>query len=196
LKTRSTISNTQKTHNEHQESRQPGHRNSLRLPTRSPRSRTLKGSVDDPNAQAFESQSGTSESALRLKCGPRHRVRTSCSCAETAIRAGQPGTPRRDGRSSPHPYRAPRAGARGTWEHHTKRDEKPALASAWLAKESVRDIYLTEDAREAKVLLDRAIIGCRHEVEVIRSLGDTLERWRSEILNHHRTGASNGPAAD
>ena len=31
------------------------------------------------------------------------------------------------------------------------------------------------------------------EVEEIRSLGDTLERWRTEILNHHRTGASNGP---
>ncbi len=30
-------------------------------------------------------------------------------------------------------------------------------------------------------------------MEEIRSLGDTLERWRTEILNHHRTGASNGP---
>jgi len=27
----------------------------------------------------------------------------------------------------------------------------------------------------------------------MRSLGQTLERWRTEILNHHRTGASNGP---
>ena len=27
----------------------------------------------------------------------------------------------------------------------------------------------------------------------MRSLGDTLERWAREILNHHRTGASNGP---
>jgi transposase len=24
-------------------------------------------------------------------------------------------------------------------------------------------------------------------------LGNTLKRWRSEILAHHRTGASNGP---
>ena len=30
-------------------------------------------------------------------------------------------------------------------------------------------------------------------MEVIRPLGATLERWRTEILNHHRTGASNGP---
>jgi hypothetical protein len=58
----------------------------------------------------------------------------------------------------------------------------------------VRDIYLTEDVKEARVLLDKAIVGCKSdEVEEIRSLGDTLERWRTEILNHHRTGASNGP---
>jgi len=43
------------------------------------------------------------------------------------------------------------------------------------------------------VLLDKAIVGCKaDEVEEIRSLGETLERWLTEILNHHRTGASNG----
>jgi len=58
----------------------------------------------------------------------------------------------------------------------------------------VHNIYLTEDPKVARVLLDKAIVGCkRDEVEEIRSLGDTLERWRTEILNHHRTGASNGP---
>ncbi len=31
------------------------------------------------------------------------------------------------------------------------------------------------------------------EVAEIRSLDATLARWRPEILNHHRTGASNGP---
>ena len=30
-------------------------------------------------------------------------------------------------------------------------------------------------------------------VAEIRSLGDTLTRWRTEILAHHQTGASNGP---
>lgn len=73
-------------------------------------------------------------------------------------------------------------------------DPHDELLGAWLAKESVRDIYLTDDVREARVLLDKAIVGCKSdEVEEIRSLGDTLERWRTEILNHHRTGASNGP---
>ena len=67
-------------------------------------------------------------------------------------------------------------------------DPHDELLGAWLAKESVRDIYLTDDPKEARVLLDKAIVGCQgDEVEEIRSLGDTLERWRAEILNHHRT---------
>jgi transposase len=73
-------------------------------------------------------------------------------------------------------------------------DPHDELLGAWLAKESVRDIYLTDDVVDATVLLDKAIAGCRaDEVEEIRSLGNTLKRWRKEILNHHRTGASNGP---
>lgn len=31
------------------------------------------------------------------------------------------------------------------------------------------------------------------EVPEVRSLGNTVKRWRSEILAHHETGASNGP---
>ena len=73
-------------------------------------------------------------------------------------------------------------------------DPNDELLGAWLAKESVRDIYLSEDPKVASVLLDKAIVGCQDDdVEEIRSLGATLERWRTEILNHHRTGASNGP---
>ena len=65
---------------------------------------------------------------------------------------------------------------------------------AWLAKESVRDIYLTDDAVEAAVLVDKAIAGCRTDaVPEIRSLGNTLVSWRTEILSHHHSGASNGP---
>ena len=30
-------------------------------------------------------------------------------------------------------------------------------------------------------------------VDEIQSLGRTLARWRTEITNHHHTGASNGP---
>ncbi len=64
----------------------------------------------------------------------------------------------------------------------------------WLAKESVRDVYLTEDPATAEVLLDKAIAGCAaDEVPEIRALAKTLASWRTEILNHHHTGASNGP---
>jgi transposase len=73
-------------------------------------------------------------------------------------------------------------------------DPDDELLGAWLAKESVRDVYLTTEPAEAAVLLDKAIIACRaDDVPEIASLGRTLARWREEILNHHRTGASNGP---
>ena len=63
-----------------------------------------------------------------------------------------------------------------------------------LAKESVRDVYLSDDAKTAATLLDKAITGCAgDDVEEIRSLGNTLSSWRAEILAHHNTGASNGP---
>ena len=68
------------------------------------------------------------------------------------------------------------------------------VLGAWMAKEAVRAIYLAEDAEEAATLLDNAIAGCATDsVPEIRTLGRTLSHWREEILNHHRTGASNGP---
>ncbi len=68
------------------------------------------------------------------------------------------------------------------------------MLGAWLAKESVGDVYLAEDRAEAALSLDKAIAGCADdEVEEVRSLGNTLARWRAEILAHHDTGASNGP---
>ena len=56
-------------------------------------------------------------------------------------------------------------------------DPKDEVLGAWLAKESVRDVYLTDDPNEVAVLLDKAIAGCRiDEVPEIVSLGRTLER--------------------
>jgi transposase len=73
-------------------------------------------------------------------------------------------------------------------------DPRDETLGRWLAKESVRDVCLTDNPKEAGVLLDKAIVDCRtDEVEDIRSLGHTLARRCTEILNHHRTGASNGP---
>jgi hypothetical protein len=49
------------------------------------------------------------------------------------------------------------------------------LLGAWLAKESVRDVYLTNYPAEAAVLMDKAIVGClEDEVPKIQSLGRTL----------------------
>jgi transposase len=73
-------------------------------------------------------------------------------------------------------------------------DPNDEVLGAWLAKESVRDVYLTDDPDAAAVLIDKAIMGCaQDDVEEIRSLGRTLASWRTEILEHHHTGASNGP---
>jgi transposase len=73
-------------------------------------------------------------------------------------------------------------------------DPHDEVLGAWLAKESTRDVYLTEDPAEAAILLDKAIVGCaQDEVVEIQSLGRTLANWRTEILEHHRSGASNGP---
>ena len=73
-------------------------------------------------------------------------------------------------------------------------DPDDELVGAWLAKESVRDVYLAGSYDDAATLLDKAIVGClADEVAEIRSLGKTLQSWRTEILARHSTGASNGP---
>jgi transposase len=73
-------------------------------------------------------------------------------------------------------------------------DPNDEVLGAWLAKESVRDVYLADTWADARVLLDKAIAGClADDVPEIVSLGRTLKSWRPEILAHHTTGASNGP---
>lgn len=68
------------------------------------------------------------------------------------------------------------------------------VLGAWLAKEACRSIYLQTDVEDAAALLDDTIAGALEDpVAEIRTFGRTLSRWREEILNHHRTGASNGP---
>jgi hypothetical protein len=54
-------------------------------------------------------------------------------------------------------------------------DPDDEVLGAWLAKEYLRDVYLTEDPNEAAVLLDRVIAGClADEVDEVVSLGNTL----------------------
>ena len=78
-------------------------------------------------------------------------------------------------------------------------DPNDELLGAWLAKESVCDIYFTEDPKEARVLLDKAIIGCKSdEVEEMRSLGQTLERctWRRRAGGRSWSGWILGSSCD
>jgi transposase len=73
-------------------------------------------------------------------------------------------------------------------------DPADEVLGAWLAKESVRDVYLAANWREARTLLTKTIRGClADDVPEIVTLGTTLQRWQTEILARHTTGASNGP---
>jgi transposase len=73
-------------------------------------------------------------------------------------------------------------------------DPDDEVLDAWLAKEKIRDVYLTDDPEAATGLLDSAIAFCEaSHVEQVRRLGRTLAAWAPEIIAHHRTGASAGP---
>jgi transposase len=84
------------------------------------------------------------------------------------------------------------------WERITEilRDSDPddEVLGCWVAKDLVRDIYLTNDPTEAEAALDAALAWCAEPEARIeqRRLAKTLRRWRNEILAHHPTGASNG----
>ena len=136
---------------------------------------------------------------------PFHVVRVANRCVDKVRRRVQQDTLDHRGRKHDPLYRirkllltgSERLDARGTDRillGLRAGDPNDELLGSWLAKESVRDVYLTGDVEEATVLLDKAIAGCaQDEVEEIRALGRTLASWRTEILEHHNTGASNGP---
>jgi len=136
---------------------------------------------------------------------PFHVVRVANRCLDTVRRRVQNETLGHRGRADDPLYQIRKlllAGGERLDERATARvllalrvgDPHDDVLGAWLAKESVRDVYLRDDPKAAAILLDKAIAGCSgDDVEEIRSLGTTLRRWRTEILAHHDTGASNGP---
>jgi hypothetical protein len=68
------------------------------------------------------------------------------------------------------------------------------VLGAWLAKESVRDVYLTERVSDARVLLDKTIRGClADDVPEIQSLGRTPHCVAPRDPRPSPHGASNGP---
>jgi transposase len=141
----------------------------------------------------------------RRVADPFHVVRVANRCVDQVRRRVQNETLGHRGRKPDPLYRIRKlllAGSERLDERGADRmllglrvgDPDDELLGAWLAKESVRDVYLADTPADAALLLDKAIIGCTSdEVAEIRSLGNTLKSWRTEILAHHDTGASNGP---
>ena len=136
---------------------------------------------------------GHLDHAVRV-ADPFHVVRAANRCVDKVRRRVQNETLGHRGRKGDPLYRIRKlllAGAERLDERGHERmllglrrgDPHDELLGAWLAKESVRDVYLTERVGEARTLLRKAIVGCKgDEVPEIRSLGDTLERWSDRDL--------------
>ena len=156
-------------------------------------------------AESFRAGLSPHLAHARRVADPFHVVRAGNRCLDKVRRRVQNVTLGHRGRKHDPLYRIRKllvSGAERLDERGSKRmllglrigDPHDEVLGAWLAKESVRDVYLTDDPAVAATLLDKAIAGCRaDDVEEIRSLGNTLESWRAEILAHHESGASNGP---
>jgi transposase len=147
---------------------------------------------------------GRLDHAMRV-ADPFHVVRVANRCLDTVRRRVQNQTTGHRGRKGDPLYRIRKLMLRGAerldgmgldrmlLEMHLG-DPDHEVLGAWCAKESVRNVYLTDDPGDAALVLEATIEGCRLDhVAEIRSLGRTLAKWKAEILNHHTTGASNGP---
>jgi transposase len=141
----------------------------------------------------------------RRVADPFHVVRVANRCLDTVRRRVHNETTGHRGRRDDPLYRIRKLLLKGSERLDDRGSDRILLGlrfgdpadevlGAWLAKESVRDVYLTDKPTDAATLLDKAITGCSEDdVPEIQALGRTLRRWRTEILGHHETGASNGP---
>ncbi|HZA76416.1 MAG TPA: transposase [Acidimicrobiales bacterium] len=123
---------------------------------------------------------------------PFHVVRVGNRCVDTVRRRVQNETLGHRGRKHDPLYRIRKLLLTGSERLNQPGSDRMLLGlrigdpddevlSAWLAKESVRDIYLTDDVDEAALLVDKAIAGCADDdVPEIQSLGRTLAAWRTE----------------
>jgi transposase len=147
---------------------------------------------------------GRLDHAIRV-ADPFHVVRIANRCLDQVRRRVQNQTLGHRGRKRDPLYRIRKLMLSGTERLEGRGLERMLLGlrlgdpdqevlGAWLAKESVRDVYLADHPADAALLIDKAIEGCRaDQVPEVGSLAKTLARWRTEILAHHITGASNGP---
>jgi transposase len=136
---------------------------------------------------------------------PFHVVRVANRCIDAVRRRVQQRTLGHRGRKVDPLYRIRKLLLTGTERLDERGRERMLLGlragdpddeilGAWLAKESVRDVYLASSRQEAFELLAVAVWRCETDpVPEVRSLGKTLGKWFDEILARFDTGASNGP---
>ena len=73
-------------------------------------------------------------------------------------------------------------------------DPDGEVRTAWIAKECVRDIYLTRDPDTALAWVCQLAADLQDEAPPeIRQLGRTLQRWSHQIAAWHHSQVSNGP---
>ena len=74
-------------------------------------------------------------------------------------------------------------------------DPKGDVATAWHAKEAVRELYSHQDQELAITWLDELAADLSDKIRPpeVRSLGRTLKRWRLEITAWHACHFTNGP---
>src|SRR5664280_2731895 len=74
-------------------------------------------------------------------------------------------------------------------------DPNGQVRMAWLAKESVRELYSHSDADLALTFVDELVrdMTDKDMPPEVRSLGRTLKRWRLQIAAWHSADVSNGP---
>lgn len=74
-------------------------------------------------------------------------------------------------------------------------DPRGEVATAWHAKEAVRELYAHDDPDLALDWVDRlsADMDDREQPIEVRSLGRTLRRWRLQIAAWHAAKVTNGP---
>ena len=139
----------------------------------------------DLAASYWAGLAGRLDHATRV-ADPFHVVRVGNRCLDTVRRRVQNETLGHRGRKADPLYRIRKimlAGAERLDERGQERmllglrfgDPHGEVLGAWLAKESVRDLYLTDHPDQATTLLDKTIAGCQaDEVADVRSLGKTL----------------------
>ena len=73
-------------------------------------------------------------------------------------------------------------------------DPNGEVASAYLAKELLREVYATNEIVDAGRRLERFYDHCRRaEVHELTRLARTVRRWQPQVLAWHTTGLTNGP---